>query len=65
MFQSYGNLWSQYNKLLAKDGSANDYFGQGFAVSLFKNSLLVGAYMAGDPGTFYYYLCYILYSKLS
>ena len=43
-----GATCSEAQKLTASDGGANDYFG--IAVSLYSNTLAVGAYWDDDKG---------------
>jgi hypothetical protein len=44
-----GGVWTQMQKLLANDGAAIDFFG--FAVSVYSNVTVVGAYRDDDKGT--------------
>ena len=43
-----GETWSEAQKLTASDGGADDLFGR--AVSLYSNTLVVGAYLDDDKG---------------
>jgi len=48
VFLRTGTTWSQQAKLIASDGTSNDWFG--FSVALAGNTALIGAYQDDDKG---------------
>ncbi len=48
IFKREGATWSQHNKLVASDGTVNDYFGT--SVSINEDWTIVGAYADDDNG---------------
>jgi hypothetical protein len=44
-----GTTWTQKQKLVASDGAAYDNFG--YAVSVYSDVIVVGAYLDGDKGS--------------
>lgn len=51
IFTRSGSTWTQQNKLLATDRTADDFFGFGLSISGDGNTALVGAYGDDDNGT--------------
>jgi hypothetical protein len=43
-----GSYWSRQSKILARDGSASDNFGN--SVSIYDNNVFIGANMDDDKG---------------
>jgi hypothetical protein len=51
VFKYNGSLWFQQEKLIASDGTANDYFGR--YISVDTDSAVIGAYYDNDTGSAY------------
>jgi hypothetical protein len=46
IFKNVNGTWTQYQKLTASDGNANDYFG--YSVAIKGDYVIIGAYQDGD-----------------